>query len=80
VYQSGVCSSGSLHGVLSGSHYNRAWSVHSSVFEAMERLFLTRFLAEKKPNIPESIVTYVTSQSNNPNENLLKQMSTLFEK
>ena len=30
VYQSGLCSSGSINGVLTGSHYNRAWIVHSS--------------------------------------------------
>lgn len=29
VYQSGVCSSGSINGVLVGTHYNRAWTVHS---------------------------------------------------
>ena len=44
VYQAGVCSSGSLLGVLSGSHYNRSWTVHSAVSEALERLLLCRFL------------------------------------
>ena len=29
VYQSGVCSSGSINGVLAGTHYNKAWIVHS---------------------------------------------------
>ena len=29
VFQSGVCSTGSLNGVLPGSHYNRAWIVHA---------------------------------------------------
>ena len=29
VYQSSVCSSGSLKGVLTDSHYKRAWIVHS---------------------------------------------------
>ena len=29
VFQAEVCSSGSLNGVLSRSHYNRSWNVHS---------------------------------------------------
>ena len=38
VFQAGVCSTGSLNGVLAGSHYNRAWTVHSAFTEALERL------------------------------------------
>ena len=44
VYQSDICSSGSLLGVLSGSHYNRSWIVHNAVSEALERLLLSCFL------------------------------------
>ena len=44
VYQSGVCSSGSLLGVLSGSHYNRSWLVHNAVSEALERFIFSSFL------------------------------------
>ena len=29
VFQSGICSSGSLNGVLVRSHYNWAWAIHS---------------------------------------------------
>ena len=29
IFQAEVCSTGSLNGVLSGSHYNRCWTVHS---------------------------------------------------
>ena len=32
VFQSGVCSSGSLLAVLSGTPYNRAFNVHSGTF------------------------------------------------
>ena len=31
VFQSGLCSSGSLLGILNGSHYNRAWNVHAGI-------------------------------------------------
>ena len=32
VFQAEVCSSGSLNAILSGSHYNRPWTVHSMFF------------------------------------------------
>ena len=44
VFQASVCSSGSLNGVLSGTHYNRAWTVHATFSEALERLLFERFL------------------------------------
>jgi len=53
VYQSGVCKSGSLNGVISGTQYNRAWFVHSIFSEALERLLLTRFLAEVRITIED---------------------------
>ena len=43
VFQAGLCTSGSLNGVIKASHYNRAWFVHSLFSEALERLLLTRF-------------------------------------
>ena len=55
IFESGICTTGSLQGVLSGSHYNRAWFVHQTYSEALERLFLTRFLVEKKPKIPAAL-------------------------
>ena len=48
IFQSNVCSSGSLNGVLSASLYNKAWNVHEVMSEALERLLLKRFLAEVK--------------------------------
>ena len=41
-----MCSTGSLNGVLSGSHYNRCWTVHSVIGEALERLCLELFLKQ----------------------------------
>ena len=46
VFQAGICSTGSLKGILVGSHYNRAWTLHSVFSEALERLLLERFLNE----------------------------------
>ena len=54
VFQTGLCISGSLKGVLVGSHYNRALTVHNAYLEALERLQLSRFLYEKKSKIPET--------------------------
>jgi hypothetical protein len=48
-----ICSYGSLKGVLSGSHYNRAWIVHSAFSEALERLLFQRFLKENSIAIPD---------------------------
>ena len=45
ISQAGVCSTGSLNGVLSGSHYNRGWTVHTAMTEALERLSLELFLS-----------------------------------
>ena len=55
VFQSVLCSSGSLMGVISGSHYNRAWMVHSTVSEALERLLLERFLQETQLHLPSEL-------------------------
>ncbi len=42
VFQANICSTGSLNGVLAGSHYNRCWTVHSNFAEALERLLFQR--------------------------------------
>ena len=44
VLESGLCASGSLNGVMSGKHYNRALNVHRVYLEAMERLLMKPFL------------------------------------
>ena len=44
IFQAGICSSGSVNGVISGSHYNRSWAVHGLFSEALERLLFERFL------------------------------------
>ena len=45
IFQAGVCSTGSLNGVLAGSHYNRCWTVHTAMAEALERLLLELLLS-----------------------------------
>ena len=37
---------------MAGSHYNRAWQVHSIISEALERLLIQRFFAERNMQIP----------------------------
>ena len=46
VFQSNLSSSGSLNGVINGSHYNRCWSVHEHFAEALEILLYERYLTE----------------------------------
>ena len=50
VYQARMCTSGSLSGVMTGGHYNRAWRIHEVMFEAFERVLYKRFLNEVQPN------------------------------
>ena len=54
VFQFEVCSTESLGGVLSGSHYNRSWVIHNAITEAIERLLLLGFFGETKIQPPES--------------------------
>ena len=61
VFQAGVCSSGSLNGVLSGSHYNRGWTIHSVLSEALERLSFSMFL-EQETNVPSIIDTLMNDR------------------
>ena len=58
VYQTSLCTSGSLKGVLAASRYNRPWSLHSTFSEALERLLMTRFINEKKPYISAALKDY----------------------
>ena len=44
IFQSGICSTGSLNGVIAGSQYNRCWSVHGILAESLERLLFERFI------------------------------------
>ena len=46
VFQSGLSTSGSLNGVLAGSHYNLCWKVHEQFAEALELLLYRRFLED----------------------------------
>ena len=39
LFQAGLCSTGSLNGLLSGKHYNCCWLLHESFSEALIRLF-----------------------------------------
>lgn len=59
LFQAGHCNSGSINGVITGKHYNRCWLVHESFSEALERLFLIRFLT----TIPDTVVTFAQSSS-----------------
>ena len=44
IFQAGICLSGSLNGVISGSHYNSNWTVHALFSKDLERLLFERFL------------------------------------
>ena len=44
IFQADICSTGSLNGVLSGSHYNWGWTVYGILAEALERLSFKMFV------------------------------------
>ena len=46
LYQSGLCTCGSINTLLSGKHYNRCWYVQEIRNDALERLFIRQYLQE----------------------------------
>ena len=76
VHQSGLCSTGGLNGVISGSHYNRCWNVHSHLAKALGRLLLERFLQEVD-NILEIIASNIDSRK--CGESILKELEDNIE-
>ena len=56
VYQARLCTSGSLNGVMTGNHYNRAWRTHEVVHEALERSLFKRFINDTEPNISDELL------------------------
>ena len=55
VFQAGLCSSGTITGVISGKHYNRCWRVHESLSEAVNRLFIKHYLPECVAKIKDNL-------------------------
>ena len=45
-FQSGISATGSLNGVIAGTHYNRCWKIPQHFAEALERLLFKRFFNE----------------------------------
>ena len=58
LFQAGLCSSGSIKGLMSGKHYNRCWLLHEAFAEALERLFLQQYV----PEIPAIIEEFARDQ------------------
>ena len=56
-FQSGISMTGSLNGVIAGTHYNRCWKIHQHFAEALERLLFKRFCNENGvTNVREKIL------------------------
>ena len=80
VFQAGVCSSGSLKGVLAGSHYNRAWIVHAAFSEALERLLFERFLNESNLTLPDVFFEPIDVPSLNNINEAIESAKDIFTK
>ncbi|CAB3979305.1 Hypothetical predicted protein [Paramuricea clavata] len=59
LFQAGLCSSGSITGVMSGKHYNRCWLLHKTFSEALERFFIEQYL----PTMPEKVEEFAQSDT-----------------
>ncbi|KAG1677183.1 hypothetical protein GQR58_013978 [Nymphon striatum] len=55
VFQSGEAQTGTIRGILSGKHYNRAWSTHEAFAEAIDRFFMTTYMSPEIREITEFI-------------------------
>ena len=54
--EAGIVAEGSISGVMSGKHYNRAVRVHNSIYEALMRLAWTEFTLWVKENQEASAI------------------------
>ena len=71
LFQAGLCSSGSIAGLLSGKH-NRNWLLHEALSEALERLFEEQYI----PEVPEMLVKFAENPPGTVNvEDLLSDAS-----
>ena len=64
---------------MAGSHYNRAWSLHSVFSEALERLLMTRFINEKRPYISTKLNDYCAEGVNSPADEAVAQSSRVLD-
>ena len=55
VFQSDLCSYGSLNNVLCASHYNWSWIIYNTVSEALERMLFLRFIGEEHWGLPDGL-------------------------
>ena len=67
LFQVGLCSSGSISGVISGKHYNRCWLVHEAFSEALERLFIEQYLSPM-PEIVKEFARRNPAEEHNVND------------
>ena len=67
-FQAEICSSVSLNGVLSGSHHNLSWTVHSTFSEALERLLYERFLQKCNLSIFDVLLPNANRVNGNPTD------------
>jgi len=70
--EAGLISSGSLQGVLSGKHYDRALHCHKIILECLERLLLSQYLTSTGE---EEVFTRLPEESKRILDKLLKTPS-----
>ena len=77
--EAGFIGTGSIHGVLSGKHYERAMYCHQIILESLERILLEQFLAQKGnadvfDNLPEQSKEKLRNLTQRPSNELLEEV------
>lgn len=77
--EAGLIGTGSIKGVLTGKHYDRAMHCHKIVLESLERLLFGQFLFQKGMDdifegLPESSKLKIQDLVHSPSEQILEQV------
>lgn len=78
--ESGLVSEGSIKGVMSGKHYNRAVRSHKMMYEALQRLRFEAFLDTLDDGSHNEVISFIkTIEESFPNDVYDKIESEEFE-
>ena len=64
VFQTKMCTSGSIKAVMKGKHYNMCWMIHEAFAECIEKLLMEGFINTKRPKLehPSDSIDYLDDE------------------
>ena len=79
MFEAGLIGTGSIHGVLSGKHYERAMYCHKILLESLERILLEQFLTQEGngdvfDNLPKQSKQKLRNLTQRPSNELLEEV------